>query len=89
MSYAMVVDLARDALMLTLMLAAPLLGAALATGLFVSVLQAATQIQEQTLAIVAKFFAVAVVFLVALPWMLQTLVRYAGDLFRSLPSLAL
>lgn len=88
MTYAMVVDLARGALMLTLQLAGPLLGVALATGLLVSVLQAATQIQEQTLAIVAKFFAVGAVFLVALPWMLQKLVQYAGELFRSIPVLA-
>jgi len=67
MSYELVVDLARNALNLALMLSAPLLGVALAAGLLISVLQAATQIQEQTLAIVVKFFSVGLVFLVALP----------------------
>lgn len=87
MSYALVVDLARNALLFTLMLAGPLLAVALIVGLLVSVLQAATQIQEQTLVIVAKFFAVGAVFLLALPWMLQMAVRYTTELFRSLPVL--
>ncbi len=87
MSYALVVDLARNALMLTLMLGGPLLGVALIVGLAVSVLQAATQIQEQTLVIVAKFFAVGAVFLFGLPWMLQMAVKYTTELFRSLPAM--
>jgi flagellar biosynthetic protein FliQ len=53
----------------------------------VSVLQAVTQIQEQTLSFVPKLLAVSVVFLIALPWMLQLMVRYATELFRSLPTL--
>lgn len=87
MSYAVVVDLARNALMLTLMLGGPLLAVALGVGLLISMLQAATQIQEQTLVIVSKFFAIAVVFLFALPWLLQMAVRYTAELFRSLPVL--
>ncbi len=87
MPHTMVVDLARDALLLTLMLAGPLLVAALAVGLLVSLIQAVTQIQEQTLAFVPKLFAVAALFLVLLPWMLQMLVRYTTELFRSLPML--
>lgn len=87
MSYALVVDLARNALLFTLMLAGPLLAVALIVGLLVSVLQAATQIQEQTLAIVVKFFSVGLVFLVALPWLLQRAVQYTVELFRSLPLL--
>ena len=87
MSHTLVVDLARNAIMLALLLAAPLLVAALVIGLIVSVLQAVTQIQEQTLSFVPKLLAVSVVFLIALPWMLQLLVRYATELFRSLPTL--
>ena len=87
MSYALIVDLARNAILITLLLAAPLLIVALGVGLFVSVLQAVTQIQEQTLSFVPKLVAVAVVFLVALPWMLQLTVKYTTELFRSLPSL--
>ncbi len=87
MSYGLIIDMARDALLLGLMLAGPLLLAALATGLLVSIFQAVTQIQEQTLAFVPKLVAVAATFLVALPWTLQLLIKYTTELFRSLPSL--
>ena len=87
MSHAMVVDLARNAIMLALLIAGPMLMVALIIGLSVSVLQAVTQIQEQTLAFVPKLVGVSAVFLIALPWMLQVLVKYTAELFRSLPSL--
>lgn len=88
MSHALVIDLARNAALTALLLAAPMLVVALGVGLLVSVLQAVTQIQEQTLSFVPKLVAVAVIFLVALPWMIQLATRYAGDLFRSIPTLA-
>ena len=69
MSHTLVVDLARNAIMLALLIAGPMLVVALLVGLTVSVLQAVTQIQEQTLAFVPKLVGVAVVFLLALPWM--------------------
>lgn len=87
MSHALITDLARNAIMLALLVAGPMLIVALLVGLVVSVLQAVTQIQEQTLAFVPKLVAVSVVFLLALPWLLQLLVRYTTELFRSLPSL--
>ena len=87
MSHALIVDLARNAIMLALLIAGPMLVVALLVGLTVSVLQAVTQIQEQTLAFVPKLVGVAVVFLLALPWMIQLLVKYTTELFRSLPSL--
>jgi flagellar biosynthesis protein FliQ len=87
MSYTLVVDLARNAAFTALLLAGPLLLVALGVGLLVAVIQAVTQIQEQTLAFVPKLVAVALVFLIALPWMLQTLVRYTVELFRSFPTL--
>ena len=87
MSHALIVDLARNAIMLALLIAGPMLVVALLIGLTVSVLQAVTQIQEQTLAFVPKLVGVSVVFLLALPWMLQLLVKYTTELFRSLPSL--
>lgn len=87
MSYALVVDLARNAIMTAMLLAGPLLIVALGTGLVISVVQAVTQIQEQTLSFVPKLFAVAAVFLFALPWMMQVLVRYTIELFRSFPLL--
>jgi flagellar biosynthesis protein FliQ len=87
MSYTLVVDLARNAILTALMLAGPLLLVALGVGLVISVVQAVTQIQEQTLSFVPKLFAVAAVFLFALPWMLQVLVKYTIQLFRSFPTL--
>jgi flagellar biosynthesis protein FliQ len=87
MSHALIVDLARNAIMLALLISGPMLIVALLVGLTVSVLQAVTQIQEQTLAFVPKLVGVSVVFLVALPWVLQLLVKYTTELFRSLPSL--
>ena len=87
MSHALIVDLARNAIMLALLIAAPMLIVALLVGLTVSVLQAVTQIQEQTLAFVSKLVGVSAVFLLALPWILQLLVKYTTELFRSLPSL--
>lgn len=88
MSPQLVVDLARNAIMMALMIAAPMLIVALVFGLIVSVLQAVTQIQEQTLAFVPKLIGVSAVFLIALPWILQTLVRYTTELFRSIPAMA-
>jgi flagellar biosynthetic protein FliQ len=62
MSHALIVDLARNAIMLALLIAGPMLIVALLIGLTVSVLQAVTQIQEQTLAFVPKLVGVSVVF---------------------------
>ena len=87
MSHTLVVDLARNAVMLALLICGPMLVVALLVGLTVSVLQAVTQIQEQTLAFVPKLVGVSAVFLLALPWILQVLVKYTTELFRSLPSL--
>jgi flagellar biosynthetic protein FliQ len=88
MPHALLVDFARHAIFTALLVAAPMLLAALIVGIAVSVLQALTQIQEQTVAFVAKLVAVAAVFLIALPWILQILVRYTAELFRGLPGLA-
>ena len=85
MSYALVTDLARDAIMIAMLLAAPLLTVALLVGLMISVIQTMTQVQEQTLSFVPKLIAVGATMLVALPWMLQLLVEYTAKLLRSLP----
>jgi flagellar biosynthetic protein FliQ len=87
MSEALIVDLARKALMTTLMLSAPMLLASLIIGLAVGILQSITQIQEQTLTYVPKLVGISVVFLIALPWMMQLTVKYTVELFRSLPTI--
>ena len=70
-----VLDLARQALLMALQLAAPFLIAALIVGLVMGILQSLTQIQEQTLAFVPKLVVIGLVFVLSLPWMLQSLVR--------------
>ncbi len=87
MSPAQVLDIARHALTLLILLAAPLLLAALAVGLIVGMLQAATQVNELTLSFIPKLLAMALVLLIAGPWMLHILVDYTRQLIVSLPTL--
>ena len=87
MPLGLVLDLARNALTVALALAGPLLAVALLVGLVISILQAVTSIQEQTLSFVPKLFAVAGVFLALLSWMLQLMMTYTTELFVSLPNL--
>ena len=87
MSPALVLDLMRHAVTVTLLTAGPLLATALLVGVSVSFVQAITQIQEQTLTFVPKFVAIAIVGLLMLPWLLQRLVTFLSDMLRSLPML--
>lgn len=87
MPLAMVLDLAREALMVALMLAGPLLGVAMTVGLAVSVIQAVTSIQEQTLTFVPKLLAVGLTFLVLLSWMLQVIMKFTTEILVGLPDL--
>jgi flagellar biosynthesis protein FliQ len=82
-----VMTIGQRALEITLMLAAPLLLAALLTGLIVSAFQAATQINEMTLSFIPKLVALALALVVAGPWMLRVLVSYTRDLIASIPGL--
>lgn len=87
MSHVLVVDLTRNMLMTALMICAPMLVVALAVGLVVSVIQAVTQVQEQTLSFVPKLVAVGATFIIALPWIIQIMVKYTTELFRSIPGM--
>jgi len=82
-----VVKLAMDALMLALKVGMPLLLAGLVVGLVISVFQAVTQIQEMTLSFIPKILAVALVLIVAGPWMLNQMVGYTADLYHSIPGM--
>jgi flagellar biosynthetic protein FliQ len=88
MSEGVVLQLARDALTITVQLTAPILVASLVSGLIVSVLQAVTQINEMTLAFVPKIVAVTVAGVLFGPWMLNSLIAYVTNLFIALPGLA-
>ncbi len=82
-----VLDIGREALWLAVMLAGPLLGAALAVGLFIGVIQAATQIQEMTLSFIPKLLALVVVLFIVGPWMLRIVVTFSERLFMDIPGL--
>jgi len=87
MSPETVVTVGRQALEVTLMLAAPLLLTALAVGLIVGIFQAATQINEMTLSFIPKLLAMAAVLAITGPWMLRTLVEYTRGLIESIPGM--
>ncbi|EFE95157.1 flagellar biosynthetic protein FliQ [Serratia odorifera DSM 4582] len=79
--------LGTEAMKVALALAAPLLLAALISGLVVSLLQAATQINEMTLSFIPKILAVVATIIIAGPWMLNLLLDYMRMLFSNLPNL--
>jgi flagellar biosynthesis protein FliQ len=76
----------RQALEMTVLVSAPLLLAALVTGLLVSLFQAATQINEMTLSFIPKVLTMFLVMVLAGPWMLTLMTDYMRNLFLSLPS---
>lgn len=81
------ITIGQQALEITLLVSAPLLLAALAVGLLVSIFQAATQINEMTLSFIPKLFVMFIVLGVAGPWMLNMLMDYTRRLFLSIPGL--
>lgn len=85
MDTAFVLDHVRQAITVALMVSGPLLLTALVVGVLVSVIQAVTQIQEQTLTFVPKLGAMAVVLFVGVPWLMRQLVSYVVELFQSIP----
>jgi flagellar biosynthetic protein FliQ len=82
-----VVNLASQAMSLALKIAGPLLLVALVIGLLVSVFQAVTQIQEQSLSLIPKLAGVAVVIILLGPWMLGQLVAYTTALYTAIPTM--
>ncbi|MFQ6334485.1 flagellar biosynthesis protein FliQ [Methylophilus sp. 3sh_L] len=87
MSPEQVLTLGSEAMQTTLMVAAPVLGTALIIGLVVSIFQAATQINEQTLSFIPKLVGVMAILLLAGHWMLMTLVDYMHHIFTMIPQL--
>lgn len=81
-----VITLGQQALYTMLLVAAPILLAALAVGLIVSILQAATQINEMTLSFIPKFLAMMAALVVAGPWMITTFVDYMRRMFEAIPT---
>ena len=82
------IQIAREAMTVTLLLAAPMLGFGLLVGLVVSIFQAVTQINEMTLTFIPKIIAVAAALAIFMPWIMRTLVDFTTRLITSLPTLA-
>lgn len=81
-----VIDLSQQAIRLTLMLSAPMMLGALLVGLVISLFQALTQINEQTLATIPKIVAIFLLLVISGPWLLDTMTGFTEDLITSIPS---
>ena len=84
MSEELILKLGQDTLRTTAMLAGPMLISALVVGLIVSILQAITQINEATLTFIPKMIIVAIVFVLAAPWMMDVMNQFTVQLFDGL-----
>ncbi|MCX7246760.1 MAG: flagellar biosynthesis protein FliQ [Burkholderiales bacterium] len=89
MDVAAVVDLGHQALWMTVLVSAPLLGVALAVGLLIGIVQAATSINESTLSFIPKLAALAITLSIAGGWQLGVMMDYARGLFQRIPTLFL
>lgn len=87
MTQVMVIDLMRNAFTTLLLIAVPILVIALGVGLIVSIFQATTQIQEQTLSFVPKMIAVLVALMIFGNFMANTLIKFTTDIFKMIPDL--
>lgn len=81
-----VVGFARQAIEMTLVIALPMLGIGMVVGIAISIIQAATQIQEMTLTMVPKIIAIFIALLLAFPWIMDKMTSYTTNLFLNLPN---
>jgi flagellar biosynthetic protein FliQ len=84
MTEEMILKLGQETLKVTGLLAGPMLVGALVVGLIISVLQAITQINEATLTFIPKMIVVALIFLIAAPWMMDVLSQFTVNLFENM-----
>lgn len=84
MSIEFVVDICRKAIQTTLMVAGPMLLAGMLVGLFVSIFQATTQINEQTLTFIPKIVAVFITLLIMTPWIIHTVSTFTIGIFTAI-----
>jgi len=82
----LVVELAQKAIKVTLLVSLPILGIGLVVGVLVSLLQAATQIQEMTLTFVPKILSIFVGLLLLLPWIMHQLTGFTLEIINNLPN---
>jgi flagellar biosynthetic protein FliQ len=86
MTPELVVELAQKAIKVTLLVSLPVLGIGLIVGVLISVLQAATQIQEMTLTFVPKILSILVGLLFLLPWIMHQVTGFALEILTNLPN---
>ncbi len=86
MTESWVMGFGKEALELTLMLSAPMLGFGLVTGVLVSIFQAVTSIQEMTLTFIPKIVMVFLALLLFFPWLLQSLIGFTARIFTQIPN---
>jgi len=80
-----VLDIGRQSLLTVIKVAAPMLGLGMAAGILISLIQAATQVQDQTLSFVPKIFAVIIALFIFGPWMIRVILNYARELIIHIP----
>jgi flagellar biosynthetic protein FliQ len=81
-----VVEITNQAVKVAIMLAAPMLGGALIVGIVVSIFQAVTQINEQTLSFIPKILVIVLAMVLGSSWMIDTLTSFTEELYTSIPS---
>jgi len=80
----LIIDIAKQAITVTIMISAPVLGLGLLVGLIVSIIQATTQIQEQTLSFIPKILAIFITLLVFGPWMMRVMMDFTINLYENI-----
>ena len=81
MTEQMAVEICKDAVWTTLLVASPMLIAGLVVGIVISLFQSVTQIHEMTLTFIPKILAVVIVMILTLPWIIRVLLSYTVELF--------
>lgn len=85
MDNSFVIEITNQAMKVTLMLAAPMLLGALVVGIMVSLFQAVTQINEQTLSFIPKILVIVMALVLMSPWMMETMTSFTRDLYINIP----
>jgi flagellar biosynthetic protein FliQ len=80
-----VIELGRGAILVGLLVSAPVLLVGMVVGLLIGLLQALTQVQDQTVAFVPKIVAMVAVLALCLPWLIERMVEYSHDLIAGIP----
>ena len=86
MDEALFLTIFQKAIMLIMIIGAPILLSAIVVGLAISIIQSVTQIQEQTLTFVPKIFAGIIILIITMPWMIATFVSVVNEMFEYIPA---